>query len=56
MAWVSWSMAADWPSADAPPITKLLLMSSMKPMSSSLLPNARRALEPMLAMAEAVSM
>ena len=55
MAWVSWSMAAAWPSAVAPPMTKLLLMSSIKPMSSSLLLKARPALEPMLAMAEAVS-
>ena len=55
MACLSWSMAAAWPCASAPPMTNCLLTCSMKEMSSSLLLNAALALAPILATAEAVS-
>ena len=55
MAWVSWSMAAAWPWAEAPPMTNCLFTCSRKAISSSLPEKAALALAPMLAMAEAVS-
>ena len=54
IAWVSWSMAAACPWADAPPMVNWRLTCSIKAMSSSLELKAAPAFAPMLAIADAV--